>query len=386
MLKVLRIFKPTFFSFFIFVILILVQLIFTTSSGSGSFGYEGEMHISRSRTEFGIKPVVIVEHERGKTYPSLPDDVRATMSREEYEDLAETEEITYVEIKWGPLFLNLGLCYILATVFSKINKIIKIRRPTLVYVLATFCICLIAFIASIIIWKNMWGYYLHRPKVIRSLNDILEVKAVIPVKTGTGTSGERNIIVDAEYQIPKDLSQGRDDYYCLQERVLIFLSDNNLLPENLTLDLADLTELHSLIAQTGILIEADEGYDDSDLLRGIVVDGLDEKGERLVIAGVRGRQVSNDHFPYYEIAFKGKQRDDLVFISGQHFFYDVAGLEGVEWEAFFIYFSLFSVPAGLVGFTVILILWRLIQYCYGRYSARRGKDEQGLPDSNSVSV
>jgi len=362
MIRILKIFKPTFFALFIFVILILVQLIFTTSTGSGSFGFRGEMSNLESRDEYGIIPVIIIGHKQIKKSPSLSYDVLAAMSEEEYEEykeLVETEDIRNVEIKWGLLSLNLGFCYIFATLFSKINKFIKIRRLPLIYFLTAFCICLVVFVMSMVFSKIVWGYYLYRPKVITSLNDISQVKAVIPIKTETGTSGRRNIIVNTDYKIPKRLSEDRDGYYCLAKRILIFLSDKNMLPDSLTLDLADLTELHSLITQTGILIEPDEGYDNSDLLRGIVVDALDEKGERLIIAGVAGGQVSNDHFPYYEIAFKGKQRDDLKFMSGQYFFYDSAGMEGFEWDVFFIYFSLCLVPIGLIGLTIILILWRL---------------------------
>lgn len=369
MIRILKIFKPTFFALFIFVILILVQSNFTNFTGS--FG----PYTTKTRHEYGIIPIIIIHYEQIKKFPSLSDDDRATMSNEEYEELVKIEDTTNVEIKWDLLLLDLAFCYIFATFCSKINKFIKIRRLPLIYVLTAFCICLVIFIGSIIFSKIVWGYYLYRPKVITSLKDISQVKAVVPIKTEKGTSGGRNIIVDTDYKIPKELSKYRGDYYCREKRILIFLSDKNMLPDSLTLDLADLTELHSLITQTGILIEPDEGYDDSDLLRGIVVDALDKKGKRLVIAGVRGMELSDDHYPYYEIAFKGKQRDDLKFISGQHFFYDVAGIEGIEWDGLFIYFSLFSVPIGLIILSIILILWKLIKCCQGRYSIGLEKDK-----------
>lgn len=362
MLKILMAFKPTFFALFIFVILILSQLLFTDGTEGGTFG--GEVTTWESHNEYGVIPVIIINKKHTKKYPVLQDDVRATMSRGEYEKLAETEYTKNVEIKWGLLVLNLGLCYILATLLAKVNKFIKINRIALVYLITALGICLIAFIVSIIISKNEWGYYLSRPKVISNVKDISQVKAVIPIRTENDTSGNRHIIVNTD---SASLLGYSDSYYCLEQRIPIYLKDKDLLPDSLTLDLADLTGLHSLIVQTGILIKPDEGYGSSDLLSGIVVDALNEKGERFVLMGVRGMQLSNDHYPYYELAFEGKHRENLKFVSGQHFFFDIAGMEGFEWYVFFLYFSFCAVPIGMIVLTVILILWKLIRKIHRWY-------------------
>ncbi len=365
MLKILKTFKPTLFALFIFVILILSQLLFTDGTAGGTFG--GEVSTWESHDEYGVIPVIIIDKKHTEKYPVLKGDVRATMSREEYEKLAEIEDTKNVEIKWGLLVLNLGLCYILATLLSKVNKFIKINRIALVYLITALGICLIAFIVSIIISKNEWGYYLSRPKVISNVKDISQVKAVIPIRTENDTSGNRHIIIGTDYSIPENLSGYSDSYYCLEQRLLIYLNDKDLLPDSLTLDLADLTGLHSLIVQTGILIKPDEGYDASDLLSGIVVDALNEKGERIVLMGVRGMELSNDHFPYYELAFEGKHSENLKFVSGQHFFYDIAGIEGFEWYVFFLCFSFCAVPIGMIVLTVILILWKIIRKIHRWY-------------------
>ena len=132
MIRILKIFKPTFFALFTFVILILVQLPFTTCTGSGTFTHGGMRNLE-SHFEYGIIPVnIIIHHKQIKKFPSLPDDVLATMSKEEYEKLAETEDITNVEIQWGSLALNFGICYVLAALLSKLNKFIEIRRLPLI--------------------------------------------------------------------------------------------------------------------------------------------------------------------------------------------------------------------------------------------------------------
>ena len=114
-----------------------------------------------------------------------------------------------------------------------------------------------------------------------------------------------------------------------------------------------LARLYSVLARTGRLEAGEPGYDRAKDLRGVVIEAEGAGGEPLVFVGVQGGEVSNDHYPYYRFLFSGpgpRRRQSLL--SAQRFYFDVAGIEGMEWPVFLVGFSalgmVVSVPATLV--------------------------------------
>jgi len=76
--------------------------------------------------------------------------------------------------------------------------------------------------------------------------------------------------------------------------------------------------------------------------------------ERMIFLGLDGQQVSNDHYPCYEFLYTGtKGSGDIKFKRSQRFFYDVAGIEGVEWYVIWPYLS-------LIGITVTSLITIII--------------------------
>ena len=54
---------------------------------------------------------------------------------------------------------------------------------------------------------------------------------------------------------------------------------------------------------------------------------MGQDGRPLLFLGVRGRQVSNDHYPYYEFLFATNSPGaPPTLLSSQRFYYDVAGI------------------------------------------------------------
>ncbi len=114
-----------------------------------------------------------------------------------------------------------------------------------------------------------------------------------------------------------------------------------------------------MIRATGILATPEKGYNDSDLLHGIVVDAVDKSGRRLVFLGLQGMQLSNDHFPYYEMVFSIRPgMPELSYVRGQRFFYDWAGIEGLEWFGIWLLLSVPGIAAGFVAVTIGMLIWR----------------------------
>lgn len=137
---------------------------------------------------------------------------------------------------------------------------------------------------------------------------------------------------------------------CLDTRILLELDRRSLLPKALTQTLSGLPELYPLIRNSGLFAQSSPGYDSSARLRGVAVDAIGKAGDRLVVIGLTGGQLSNDHYPYYELLFGAQtQGSQLEFIRGQRFFYDAAGMEGFEW---YVIWPMLAIPGILFGFAI----------------------------------
>src|SRR6185312_8443969 len=173
-------------------------------------------------------------------------------------------------------------------------------------------------------------YFFHRPALLREMQEITKVTALVPVKTQLIVPGGREFVADSKYSFSNQLARVQEDpYYCLDERVLIDLEKRKLLPAAPATTIPGLPGFYSMVLNSGALANSDEGYHSADALAGVVVDAVDKSGARLVILALTGSSVSNDHYPYYELLFTGGTGGTpLSFKSGQVFFYDVAGIEG----------------------------------------------------------
>jgi hypothetical protein len=271
---------------------------------------------------------------------------------------------TSLEIKWPILLINLGVSYWLAAALAgAFARATRFRRPANAFAMFAFIMIVISFLAATGMSKYYWGYFFARPSVLAEISHVASVSAVIPITTEAEDDGSRRIVVQKEYSISDHIAYARKDpYYGLSQRLLLALDDVGLLPPSHAIELTDLPILFPLIQKTGILADPEEGYDESDFLSGIVVDTLDESGDRLVFVGVNGRQLSNDHYAYYEMVFTGKiGSQTLSHKRGQRFFYDVAGIEGAEWHLIWPLLAVAGVVTGFVVLTVFMPTWRLVR-------------------------
>jgi hypothetical protein len=73
-------------------------------------------------------------------------------------------------------------------------------------------------------------------------------------------------------------------------------------------------------------------------------------GESLSILSARGGQVSNDHYPYYEVLYD----ENLDVFHSQMYYLDWAGIEGFE-----------GLPTFIVASIGWLVLMGVGGFCYG---------------------
>lgn len=318
----------------LFVILLVQGACFT--SGSVTYSIESD-HPDKTLTSYGVGTPITVTTLNGATR---------------------------LEINWPILLINVVVSYLLAAVLAcTFASATRFRRPANVFAISAFIMIVISFLVAIGLSKSYWGYYFARPSVLPEISNVASVSAVIPIATVAEDDGTRKIVVKKEYSISERIAYGRkDQYYCLSQRLLLALDDVGLLPPSHAVELRDLPILFPLIQKTGIFADPEEGYNESDFLSGIVVDTLDQSGDRLVFVGVNGRQLSNDHYPYYEMVFTGKIGSQTLFYKrGQRFFYDVAGIEGAEWYLIWPFLAVVGVVVGFVVLTISMLTWRLFR-------------------------
>jgi hypothetical protein len=247
---------------------------------------------------------------------------------------------------------------------------------------------LLPFLAAIWINQQLWGFFVSRPAVDRRIVNARQIETVTRVETGSDSPGGRMFtgLPVGEVGSFIQVHPQEGDYYVLEGRILRELTDRQALPaEPRIMPAGRLEGLYQVLEATGWLEDGEPGYADAKRLSGIVVEALDQDGRPLLFVGVCGGEVSNDHHPYYEFLFT---TDSLgapaKLLSSQRFYYDVAGIEGLEWPVFLPAFAWFSLIPTLPiqGF----LLWRARRRERVRSDDPTGKTATPEPDTRGRDV
>lgn len=227
------------------------------------------------------------------------------------------------------------------TVRGKVLHLLKI------FLFGTGLAAVLSFLAAIGVSKAYWGYFIRRPSVDRSIYQIEQVVSLTALRSEKQPDGSVRFVTHDGYSIADRLSVCRDhrswvSYYCLEERILATLDDlGKLPPSSQQMPSHELAALYSRLEATQLLHKGAPGYDRARELMGIALVAEGRGRQRYLIVGVTGGQVSNDHYPYYEFLFRlPEEGPGPILLSCRRFFYDVAGLEGMDglklWPVFFL--------------------------------------------------
>ena len=329
--------RPSATGMIVFALLIALQACLGTSSGTGQAG-PGGWYMTTSSRSMGWPPSVVITTTTTAEGPSR----------------------TGVTVRWSTLLLVGGVTYCLAMGVGYLATQKPRRKNPATILLAVIGGTLaLAFLAAMAASKELWGYYLSRPSLDRRIVNARKVRSVTIVNTAPGRD-ERTLVPDTSFSIRQRIEYGRRyDYYSLGERALIALKDANRLPAAPPPMSADrLARLYGVLAGTGRLEAGEPGYDRAKDLRGIVIEAEAADGQPLVFVGVQGGEVSNDHYPYYEFLFSGPDSAGTwKLLSEQRFYFDVAGIEGLEWPMFFVAFSALGMVLSVPVTLLLMAVW-----------------------------
>ena len=326
--------RPSVVGAIVLVLLLGLQACIGSSSGSGVVGRDGMVETTSTRT-FGWPTSVTVTRTSGST------------------GLAQTD----VQIRWGTLLVSAAVSYAVATaVGGFITRRRRRRHPANVLLTVIAVTLVLVFAAAMAASWSLWGYALRRPSLDHRIAQARKVFSVTFVKTAETAAGP-SLVADPDSSLAARIRYGRTyPYYCLGERALIALEGPQLQAAP-ALAADRLGRLYSTIAATGRLEAGEPGYAHAKNLRGVVIEAEGTDASPLLFVGVQGGQVSNDHYPYYEFLFSNPGGNGTPrLLSAQRFYFDVAGIEGLEWPLFFLGFSVLglvvSVPATLLFMAV----------------------------------
>ena len=227
--------------------------------------------------------------------------------------------------------------------------------------------------------SNYWGYAFKRPTVFNELSSaetILESSRV----SNYDSTGIQSLYVVLDKTDIFGYEVGREDpYYGNIDRPFMVFQDNS----HINADLYDFLQvfgdtnkniLHNELLcidnqiQNSRLIDKGEQknhYDYLGQLNGIVTKFKTTDNKIYIFAGFDGREISNDHYPFYEFLFI-KDGDNYKLIKKQKYYTDVAGIEGLEYANIAPIFSLLLSIIGVISLAIILLTNRIIKSINGK--------------------
>ena len=287
------------------------------------------------------------------------------------------------ELTWYILFFALpfvaGLAFYFWLKGKSISKGIKI-------LFGLICILQLAFtLTAAIKNSNYWGYSFKRPAVFNEIEHasmIFEYSRVF----NSDSTGLKPLykIVDTTSDFTTE--SGREDpYYGTIARLFWVLEDISRgsgglydfpkarQEENRNISISDLKNIDGQIQRTGMIDKGEKPYyDHLGELSGVITKFQADDSAIYIFTGLKGRQISNDHYPFYEFLFLEKNGNCLL-IKKQKFYTDFAGIEGLEYANIAPLFSLLLTLVGVLSGTIILIVNRIIKKI-------RSKGAKGVPN------
>ncbi len=271
------------------------------------------------------------------------------------------DNTTTIKIKWFALLLNIFLCYLLAAIIGIcLVKVTKLKQPWVLFGATAILMIVVSFLISISLSKYYWGYYFFRPSEFSEIHHVTHVKSIIPVDTENDKEQKITIVKDP-FTLSEYILENYDyEYYYLERRLLRVLDDRNLLPDGHGDNLTDFPDIQHLLKESGLLVQSEPGYDGGDNVKGILIHAVDKSGRDLVFIGLQSSQFANDSFAYYEMMLaKNNSTNEFEYVRGQRFFFDRAGIEGLEWYIILTTLSVMSICFGFVIVTIITVVFNL---------------------------
>lgn len=213
------------------------------------------------------------------------------------------------------------------------------------------------------VWSYLyWGYSTRPPTYLNELGLLTQDVQLFQVRTATNELDSGLRLNDAtRFESPADIVSFDKRFRPASDpqtdiRLLYALTEHKLLPKEFSRDISTLPNIFWLLRDSKLKVHT-SGYSSfSEGYRGYAVLGKDFSGSQIFAISFLGPQVSNDHYPFYEIV--AKQRPDKTWqvLSSQQFFADIAGIEGTGWAVIALSAFVMSIPIACAAAFIALLV------------------------------
>jgi hypothetical protein len=247
---------------------------------------------------------------------------------------------------------------------------------------------LVFHITLMTISSKYWGFSFKRPTIFR---EIFQADKIITFSAVTTylTLGNRTLSV---FRDTSSLNNGllgrKDPYYGSNDRILMVFEDISNIHGDLyyfpniyadssnKIETGKLKKITNLIYSSGKVDKGEIAINDARVLQGIIVEFQTQRNEKYIFAGLSGPEISNDHYPFYEFLFT-ESKNDLKLLKQQRYYFDIAGLEGIEYSSVSPLFSLILTLIATLATIPILITYFLKRRNESKlmvYNSKKGND------------
>jgi hypothetical protein len=244
---------------------------------------------------------------------------------------------------WLQLFSVLALVYIATAIVGSLFRggalAVRAVRSMIYAVAASIALSVVA---GAVIDKVYWDYYFSRPGIDPTVFEIDRVETVTPF-----SSEKYGPLVIDRHETAGSVSEYTSDVDSLPfQRIPHALKQRGLLPNPLQYVPPERLQKTWQFAQSHTdLYGSSHGYDWRDWSNGVMIEGSLASGSRLAVLAIRGGEVSNDHYPYYEFLLsQNADGSPGRLLSTKRFYFDVAGMEGMAWYGIALALTVLSAP------------------------------------------
>jgi hypothetical protein len=309
-------FKPTAAGIVLAVMLLAVQGILGTSGGTIVGGAQ-----SSAYTDFGFPTAVTVTTTFGTGTPT-----RSTT------------------VHWHWLLLILGGIYCLAMPVGRFitgpREFAGLRRgwrqPAVTLLQVVMGVVIASFVGALFVSRWYWGYWMFPPAMdqrVATARRVVSATHVYPLPA-VGEAPARLEFLAVDPQFGPSEKVPLDEDYPFRGRDLLALRKGGAMPaQPATMPVERLDPFYRSLQNSEVLLVDGSGGTE---IEGTVFELEGSAGEPLLFVSGNGSQVSNDHYPYYEMLFSAADPAKPVLLSSRRFYYDVAGMEGAQWHVILI--------------------------------------------------
>jgi hypothetical protein len=240
------------------------------------------------------------------------------------------------------------------------------RHPARILAVWIAAALLVAFVGAGAVSKYYWGYAYAKPGLDRRVRDATAVATATSFFREPGEPEPLlcNVAYDAKRLAELRVEPDDAGEYAFNQRALRHLARRGLLPpaSATTMPADRVARVTGALDATGRL--------ETQSIGGHVLELTGRGGEPLLFVSTTGNggsgAVSNDHYPFYEFVFaRSPVGEPRELLSSNHFYFDIAGMEGVEWPQMFLLLAGLLLAAVVPIVVVFLCLRRLIDRSRG---------------------